>query len=169
MFCPKPVSGTQPLPNIAGQPVLIRITRCRTTISVSSLPTRAKRGAAAAECRKAIQLDPKYADPHYNLGILLDDERKRDEAVAQYRAAIALEPRYVSAMNILGRDLAMAGKQSEAIADLRAAIAIDPADGYAYNGLGNLASSAGRRAPGRGCFSIPPGNSSRSALRLGAH
>ena len=44
--------------------------------------------------RKAIELDPKYAEAHNNLGIALTSQRKLDEAIACYRKAIELDPKF---------------------------------------------------------------------------
>merc|ERR1712167_269448 len=48
--------------------------------------------------RKAIELDPKDASAHYNLGKLLQDVSKDYvEAEEMYRKAIALDPTYANA------------------------------------------------------------------------
>ena len=48
---------------------------------------------AEAAYRKAIELNPSYADAYSNLGVLLHENLKRyDEAEAAYRKAIELNP-----------------------------------------------------------------------------
>jgi predicted O-linked N-acetylglucosamine transferase (SPINDLY family) len=51
-------------------------------------------GRAEAEpCfRNAIEIDPRLADAHYNLGCLLSGHGRTDEAIACHRAALAVEP-----------------------------------------------------------------------------
>ena len=51
--------------------------------------------------RKAIELDPKYADAYNNLGNALRGQKKLDEAIAAYRKAIELDPKYANAHNNL--------------------------------------------------------------------
>ena len=45
--------------------------------------------------RRALQLDPRYADGHYNLGVALESLGKKEEAIEQYRIATRLAPRLV--------------------------------------------------------------------------
>src|SRR5262249_49967828 len=52
--------------------------------------------------RKAIALDPKYAQAHNNLGIALQGKDQVEEAIASFRKAIALDPKYAIAHNNLG-------------------------------------------------------------------
>ena len=56
----------------------------RTTVSAMSSPARASPTRPPPNTRTAIQLDPKCAWPHNNLGSLLDDQGKPDEAAAEY-------------------------------------------------------------------------------------
>ena len=91
-------------------------------------------------CRKAITLDPKLAEAHYNLGVLLADDATRvREAEAEYRAAMALDPKLAQAHNNLGLLLAKdATRVQEAEAEYRAAMALDPKGAGAHNNLGLL-------------------------------
>ena len=56
-------------------------------------------GRAEAEpCfRNAIEIDPRLADAHYNLGCLLSGHGRTDEAIACHRAALAVEPGFAKA------------------------------------------------------------------------
>jgi tetratricopeptide (TPR) repeat protein len=60
---------------------------------------------AIAEYRKAIELDPRLAVTHYNLGLALRDQHKTDEAIAAYRKAIELDPRLALLHSNLGSEL----------------------------------------------------------------
>jgi superkiller protein 3 len=47
--------------------------------------------------RKAIQLDPNYANAYSNLGSALYDKGQLEEAIEAYRKAIQLDPNYADA------------------------------------------------------------------------
>ena len=82
---------------------------------------------AAAEYRKAIELDPKYAAAHNNLGLVLYAQGKREEATAEYRKAIELDPKFALARKNLGSLLLNQGKFAEAKEHLRAYVdLLDP-------------------------------------------
>nr|WP_294543243.1 tetratricopeptide repeat protein [uncultured Rhodopila sp.] len=54
--------------------------------------------AEAESCfRNAIEIDPRLADAHYNLGCLLSGHGRTDEAIACHRAALAAEPGFARA------------------------------------------------------------------------
>lgn len=47
---------------------------------------------AEAQFRRAVELEPYFALPYFNLAVTLDNQGKRDEAVASYRGYIARAP-----------------------------------------------------------------------------
>ncbi len=57
---------------------------------------------AIACFRKAIDLDPKNAYGHHNLGVALKGKGQVDEAIACFQKAIALDPKYAKAHSNLG-------------------------------------------------------------------
>jgi tetratricopeptide (TPR) repeat protein len=81
---------------------------------------------AIAEYRKAIELDPRLAMPHYNLGIAFGDQSKTEEEIAEYRKAIELDPRFAAPHSNLGVALSDQHNNEEAIAEYRKAIELDP-------------------------------------------
>ena len=58
---------------------------------------KADYGSAEQHYRRAIAIDPEYADAHYNLGVLLDHKEDYDGAEQHYRRAIAIDPEYADA------------------------------------------------------------------------
>jgi RNA polymerase sigma factor (TIGR02999 family) len=92
--------------------------------------------AAIACFRKAIELDPKYAKAHFNLGITLFKQGKLDEAIACYRQAIKLDPKFAWAHNNLGNVLYRKVRLDEAITCYRRAIELDPKYALAHYNLG---------------------------------
>jgi len=87
--------------------------------------------------RKAIELNPNYADAYNGLGNALYNQKKLDEAIAAYRKAIELNPNYADAYKGLGNALYKQEKLDEAIAAYRKAIQLNPNYAAAYNNLGN--------------------------------
>jgi len=71
---------------------------------------------AVAAFRRAIQLQPDYAEAHSNLGNVLRDQGLLDEAIAADRRAIQLNPGYAKAHNNLGIALDEQGHREEAVA-----------------------------------------------------
>ena len=89
-------------------------------------------GAAAAEFRKAIRLQPDNATFHDNLGLALQGQEKLKEAIVEYRTASRLKPDYGDAHLGAGEILELQGKADEAIDEYRAASRVQPnlADGH---------------------------------------
>ncbi|MFZ0593795.1 MAG: tetratricopeptide repeat protein [Bryobacteraceae bacterium] len=58
---------------------------------------------AEAYLRKAIQLKPDFADAHFELGLLYEDEKRDSEAIAQYELAVKGQPDLLKAHYRLAR------------------------------------------------------------------
>ena len=100
---------------------------------------------AIAEYRAAIELNPKYAYAHTNLGNALYRQGKLDEAIACFRQAIEIEPKLATAHSNMGVALFAQGKLSEAIACYRQVIDINPKLAPVYNNSAwNLATADDR-------------------------
>ncbi len=111
---------------------------------------------AIAEHRKAIDLDPKFASPHCNLGAILCDGKKHDYdgAIIELRQAIDLDPKYATAHNNLGTALSGKNRLDEAIAEYRKAIDLDPKYGAARE---RRPCTVGQERVERGHCRIPQG------------
>lgn len=81
---------------------------------------------------------------HYNLGIVLSEQREAEQAIDHYSRAIALRPDYAEAHYNLGRLLVEKGQLDDAIAHYERAAAINPADAEAQNNLGVTLFESGR-------------------------
>ncbi len=92
--------------------------------------------AAIEAYRRAIEIDPRYAVAHNNLGLALHDSGDVEAAIAAYRTALEIDPRYALAHANLGNALRESGDLEGAIAACRTALEIDPRLALAHNNLG---------------------------------
>jgi tetratricopeptide (TPR) repeat protein len=88
------------------------------------------------EYRRAIELDPKYAWPHNNLGIILHDRGQLEEAIQEFRRAIHLDPKFALPHNNLAIALRDKGQMDTAIQELGRAIELDPKYATPHYNLG---------------------------------
>ncbi len=88
--------------------------------------------------RKAIKLNPDYANAHFNLGNILKDLCNIKEAELSYRQAIKLKPDYADAHLNLGGILSDLYKLEEAELSTRKAIKIKPDYAGAHDNLGSI-------------------------------
>ncbi len=87
--------------------------------------------------RKALKLQPDFADAHYNLGNTLTDLTRHKEAEKAYRNALDLRPDYAEAYCNLGSLLVDLGRPEEAEKACLQALAFRPGYAKAYYNLGN--------------------------------
>ena len=120
------------------------------------------RDEAAAACRKAIKLNPKFSDAHLNLGNVMISKALIDDAIVSYRQAVSTNPRNVAGWNNLGNALLQRGKTAEAGYACRQALNIDPKFANAWNCLGNVLKDIARVAEAveayRRAVSLNPGS-----------
>jgi spermidine synthase len=91
-----------------------------------TLASRGLIGAAAAEFRQALALDPNMASTHWHLGAALASQAAPDEAMQHLRRSIELDPAQPAVHNDLGLLLAQQGRMGEAIEAFQRALALDP-------------------------------------------
>ena len=92
---------------------------------------------AKAEFSRAIALDPKMAQAHQNLGLVLMDSNP-GEAAEAFRRAADLQPAESRPRFLAGFALEHAGKFGEAIEQYRAALGISPKDYEVHFALGRV-------------------------------
>ncbi len=81
----------------------------------------------AADCyRRAIELDPNFADAHCNLGSLLFNRGRRNEARRHFEQTIELAPRHVEGHLNLGTLCEEDGAEERALWHYRQALESDP-------------------------------------------
>lgn len=82
--------------------------------------------AAIEAYRRALELDPGFADAHCNLGTLLYNLGRRDEAGACFREALELAPAHPEAHFNLANVLEEVGRDESALAHYKRALEADP-------------------------------------------
>jgi len=92
---------------------------------------------AADEYAKALELQPKYAQAHFNMGNVLALQRRFDEAKPHFLEALRLDPDYADAHIHLANLLVIQGRAEEAIPHCRAGLATKPNAAEAYYCLAN--------------------------------
>jgi tetratricopeptide (TPR) repeat protein len=92
---------------------------------------------AVAAYRRALDLDPKLAEAHANLGAALHAKGDVEGTVAAFRRAIALDPKFAKAHYNLGVALCAKGDVEGAVAAFRRALDLDPKLATAHIGLGS--------------------------------
>ena len=94
--------------------------------------------------KKAVELSPKDAEAHSNLGNALKELGRLNEAEASCTQAIVLDPYLVEAHNNLGNVLQEQGKLDKAEVSYAQAIALKPDYANAHNNLGSTLQELGR-------------------------
>jgi len=108
---------------------------------------QAEHDLAASEYRRAIRLDPCYAEAYYDLGVTLMAIRDYDSAIEQFRLAIRHNPKFAEAYYNLGFALSTQGKYEEGIEQLESAIRDKPQLLETYNVLGAILLKQGKVEP----------------------
>ncbi len=98
------------------------------------------RWKASSAMRKAIQLDPSYAEAYRWLGDLLVSSPRRlyDQAIQAYQKALEQAPDLAEAYVGLGDARQAKGQFDEALAEYRKALAIEPANARVHFGMGKI-------------------------------
>ena len=94
--------------------------------------------------QKAVDLIPRDAEAHNNLGNAQCALNQLADAVASYRQALNINPGYAEAFNNLGNAQRVLGTLDEAVACYQTAIEIKPEYARAYSNLGNVLRELGR-------------------------
>jgi tetratricopeptide (TPR) repeat protein len=105
---------------------------------------------AIAAARKALEIDPAYAEAYATIGeALRSDEKRRDEAIAAFRSALKANPQFLPAYDPLGELLAQAKDEKGAEEVYRLGMRTDPKHMAGRFALGRLLVKQGRLAEAR--------------------
>ncbi len=135
-------SATRPSPSIARRSGSSP-TMPRPTPTSAALVAKGDHDGAIAEYRQAIELEPKDAGAHGNLGSALVVKGDLDGAITEYRKVIELDPNDAKAHANLGLALDTKGDRDGAIAEYRKAIELDPKFASAHYNLGTALKAKG--------------------------
>jgi tetratricopeptide (TPR) repeat protein len=125
---------------------------------------------AIAAYHRAIDLAPRDAKAHNNLGAAWREKGQPETALTAFRRAIDLDPRYAAAHNNLGGVLAETDQLADAIAAYRRAIDLDPMYATAHDNLRNALLRSGRFHEARAATLrwldlLPPGAPARKSAQ----
>lgn len=70
--------------------------------------------------RRAVKLRPDWADAHYQLGLLYEDQSRPDDAIDEYQSAVRLQPSLATAHYRLGQLYRKKGQQQLAQSEFQA-------------------------------------------------
>lgn len=107
--------------------------------------------AAAAEgyFREAVELDPAWTAPRFDLGVVLSRTGRDAEAAEQYRRVLAIDPDHYRARLYLALALEQTGKLREAVETMDHCLRSRPNDPEAWFQAGRLAEASGDPAAAR--------------------
>ena len=110
--------------------------------------------AAQSHGERALQLQPRYAEAHYNLGQVWQHRKAWRQAIDCYRHAIAINPQYALAHSSLGDALLEDGHAEQAIAAYEFALKLQPRFAEAHNNLGNAWRKHGDPVRAAACYRL---------------
>jgi tetratricopeptide (TPR) repeat protein len=94
--------------------------------------------------RMALKLNPKSAEAHASLGVLLAQTDRPAEAKEHLAAALKLDPKNLQAHEGLGGSLLQEGQPAEALEHYRTVVELEPRNADTHNKLGRALAASGR-------------------------
>ena len=101
-----------------------------------ALAGQGKLNAAIEQYKRALEINPYYAEGQNNWGNALASQGKATDAIEHYERALQINPDYAEGHSNLGLALAGQGKLDEAIGHYERALQIKPDNAEAHNNLG---------------------------------
>jgi len=99
--------------------------------------------AAIESYKKAIKINPNFAECYSNMGNALKDKGELDTAIESYKKAIKVNPNFAEAYNNMGSALKDRGELDAAIKSCKQAVKINPGYAEAYSNMGNALHNKG--------------------------
>lgn len=130
---------------------------------------------ALPHLKTTVRLLPTYAEPHFQLGLILAQDGATDEAIEQFRAALNFGYETGLVHSRLGSALARTGHSDEALREFQKAISLQPDLAEAQSNIGEIllsrGDSSGALAYFRKVVALAPNNPTAHynlAVNLGA-
>jgi tetratricopeptide (TPR) repeat protein len=108
--------------------------------------------AAINNYKKALRINPYYADAYSNMGNVLKDNGDLEAAIENYKQALKIKPDYAQAYNNMGNALKDKGDIEAAIQSYKQALKIKPDYAQACSNMGNALKSQGDVEAAIDCF-----------------
>lgn len=99
---------------------------------------------AFAYFTRALEIKPKFAIGHYNLGLVYAERGDPVHAAWQFNEALTIQPDYALAHNGLGDVLAQQGRLTEALDQYAEAVRLAPENATAHHNLGRTLAQLGK-------------------------
>jgi tetratricopeptide (TPR) repeat protein len=109
------------------------------------LHQKGKLSNAEKAYKKAIKINPNFAEAHCNLGNILLERGRLKEASNAFLKALKLLPENPMLLNNVGNVLQLQGENEKALTLLNKAISQDPDNAHAHNNLGNALRALDRK------------------------
>ncbi len=117
---------------------------------------------AVKSCRRALRINPEYADARTAIWALLcTDSGNWTPPWQSYRRALQIKPKYAEMLNNLGMALSEIGQLDEAVTYYRKAVNIKPDYAEAFSNLGNALRANGQHVEAQESY--------REALKIKPH
>lgn len=111
-----------------------------------------EKDAALVAYRRAIELDPKFAQAHLNLGMLQHETGQSETAIASLKKAIEIQPDFPEAFNNLAKIYREQGRTPEALKAFQKAVKLKPDYAEAHNNMGNIFKDRGDTERAIACY-----------------
>ncbi|MFB2936070.1 tetratricopeptide repeat protein [Aerosakkonemataceae cyanobacterium BLCC-F154] len=118
----------------------------------NQLKTEKRLDEAIASYQEALQLQPDFAEVHYQLAEIYFWQRKFREAIASSNKAIELQPDFAPSHKILGNILQTQGNMEAALNAYDKALELNPEFAEAYINKGSIFSKLGRNDEAIDCL-----------------
>ena len=102
--------------------------------------------------KRALKINPRYPNAHYNLGLALSKLNRHEEAIDSYKHTIDLNSRDADAYNDRGISLQKLARYSEALKSHKQAIEIEPRHFRALNNHGLALAYLNRHEEALACY-----------------
>ena len=110
----------------------------------AALEKRGDSAGAMMHYRRALEIDPNYADAHMHIGNILLSRGNIPAAVERYTTALQIAPNFSKAHYNMGVARQQSGDLSRAMHHYQAALRLDPDSVAAHNNLGAIFVSLGQ-------------------------